>query len=185
MTQRVGTALMILLLLIISWYSTARLLLTYLLPLLFLNEKSTSTMRLPTIVLVPGGLHTPSHYLTLANLLRTKAYTVTIVSLPSIGESPGAGGLADDIAAVRAGIYSATSSGNDVILVMHSMGAISGCAAVEGYVKGGKPGGGYENTHGVVGIVAIAGILLQRGETSIQFMRARPRLGRWTHQVVC
>lgn len=102
-----------------------------------------------------------------------------------MGERPGAGGLLDDTAALRAGIGSAILSGRDVSLVAPSMGEIPGCAAVEGHVKGEKAGKGHEDTHGVVGIVAIAGILLRRWEMSSDLKRDNPRLRSWTRRLVC
>lgn len=77
--------------------------------------------------------------------------------MPSTGKKPENVTLEADIAGVRTLIENDTELGCDVILVVHSAGGVSGCAAVEGLAKRGG------NAGGVKRIVAVAGFLFPVG----------------------
>lgn len=94
-------------------------------------------MPLPSFVIVPGALHTPDAYSLLIEQLQVHGYKVLAVALPSIGHDPSTfpkSGTAD-IVAVRAVIGECIAQGEDVVLLMHSLGGILGSEACKGLAK--------------------------------------------------
>ena len=116
-----------------------------------------TTIEKSIIIFVPGAFHTPFHYFPVVKLLSEAGYRAETVELPSTGKKPGSVTLEADIAAVRTLIENDTELGCDIILVVHSAGGVSGCAAVKGLAKRDH------NTGGVARIVAVAGFLFPAG----------------------
>ncbi|KAI4112994.1 MAG: hypothetical protein LQ345_005948, partial [Seirophora villosa] len=84
------------------------------------------------IILVPGGWQGPETFSLLIPLLETAGYSVFAVALPSIGSVPATPSFAPDVATVRSAVRSTLATGKDVLLVMHSWGAVVGCEALKG-----------------------------------------------------
>lgn len=71
--------------------------------------------------------------------------------------------MRDDVATIRRLLEALVKEENDVVVVMHSYGAVPGCQAVTGLekslrVKDGKGGG-------VIGLVVVGGFLVEEGES--------------------
>ncbi|RSM10394.1 hypothetical protein CDV31_007270 [Fusarium ambrosium] len=89
----------------------------------------------PTIVLVHGAWHLPSHYTMLKEKLTERGFTVIQPKNASVGQVSEIKGKThlDDVAAIHKAMESSLNDGKEIIVVCHSYGGIPGTAAVEGY----------------------------------------------------
>ena len=84
----------------------------------------------PTIVWVPGAWHIPAHYEPAVKLLRDAGYEVSTLRHPSVSIQRDPGNiLHKDARVVADNIRKFTSVGQDVVLVMHSYGGVTGSEA--------------------------------------------------------
>ncbi|KAL8933893.1 MAG: hypothetical protein Q9216_006168 [Gyalolechia sp. 2 TL-2023] len=90
-----------------------------------------STSR-PTIVLVHGGWQGPETFSLIVPGLERAGYSVFAVTLPSASVVPAVPDFSSDVAVVRNAVTSTLAIGKDVVLVMHSFGAVVGCEAMKG-----------------------------------------------------
>lgn len=96
-----------------------------------INIANTNSTK-PSIILAHDGSQPPkTAYTLLASFLSKDGYTVVTPPLPSTKSAPTAPDFASDILAVRAAVLGENEKGNDVVLVMHSVGAIVGCEAIK------------------------------------------------------
>ena len=97
----------------------------------------SNTSNKPTILFVPGTFHTPAHFQPIMSQLKGYSYPSLTVSLPSM--DPHLASISDvqaDILAIRSKLMMLTTEKcRDVILVMHSYGAVPGCQAIRGLEK--------------------------------------------------
>lgn len=121
----------------------------------------------PTIVILPGGSHSPSHYQELIEQLHLANYPTRSSVLPTVNpQNPFATDPGTDVAFIREKLLLPIfEAGNDVLLVMHSYSGIPGSVAAKGWSKSerrsrGQPGG-------IVGLVYIASLLLHEGDTVV------------------
>lgn len=79
----------------------------------------------PTIILVHGAYHSPSHFDKLASCLHRAGYEVEAVDLPSVGieQDPG-DALRRDTKAVLLAIEKLTNEDKNVVVFMHSYGGV-------------------------------------------------------------
>ncbi|KAI1389602.1 alpha/beta-hydrolase [Hypoxylon trugodes] len=118
----------------------------------------------PAIVLVPGAWTPPAAYAKLANALKARSFTVETPALPSNnGARPPNSSHEDDVAAVRKVIKSFVDDGKEVIVYMHSYGAVVGTNAVEGLTKKDREAQGLSG--GVVYLFYLCGYLLAKGQS--------------------
>jgi len=117
----------------------------------------------PTIALIPGAWHTPTHYATFLSLLSSAGYPTTTIQLPSVGSSdPDAQSTSIDAAAVREKVLlPLLNSGKDVVLVMHSYGGSPGSAAAKGLSKTERSSNG--SGGGIIGLIYLAGLVIPKG----------------------
>lgn len=89
----------------------------------------------PTIVLVHGAWHLPSHYNMLKDKLTERGFAVIQPRNASVGQASDIKGKThlDDVAAIHEAMESPLSDGKEIIVICHSYGGIPGSAAVEGY----------------------------------------------------
>ena len=83
----------------------------------------------PTIVLIHGGWQGPGCWSLLVPRLEKAGYSVFAPVLPSSGTSPALPNFDEDVKVIRHAVKSLLDSGKDVVLVMHSYGAVPGCEA--------------------------------------------------------
>ncbi|KAL8831303.1 MAG: hypothetical protein Q9170_005361 [Blastenia crenularia] len=146
-----------------------------------LSSKPTSSPpSRPTIILVHGGWQGPETYSLLLPLLERAGYSVFAPTLPSAGTVPAVLSFASDVSILRNAISSTLAVGKDVILVMHSYGAVVGCEALKG-VKIDETdlvvAAGAEGKVGKVRrLVFIAGLLLPEGKSTRNSGRGDERL---------
>ena len=88
--------------------------------------------RRPTIILVHGGWQGPETYSLVLPRLEESGYSVVAVTLPSAGTVPATRDFSSDVSIIRNVVSSTLTTGKDVILVMHSYGAVPGCEALKG-----------------------------------------------------
>lgn len=96
----------------------------------------TVTICKPTIVSVPGAFHTPNHFRPISILLEASSYQAITVALPSIGARASSATYRDDVHAIRSTLQELVEGeGKDVLLALHSYGAVPGCQTVGGLKK--------------------------------------------------
>lgn len=89
----------------------------------------------PTILLIHGGWQSPSVWTQLVSLLELAGYSSFTPSLPSSGTIPAVPDLSADVNVVKNAIESILESGKDVVVVMHSYGAVVGCEALTAFTN--------------------------------------------------
>ena len=102
-------------------------------------------------MIVPGAWHKPIHFTALTTRLESAGYTVHPIHLPSIGDSAGnppsnLGDHTPDVELIASTIRSAADAGNDIVVVVHSAGGVTGSEGTIGLSRAereaeGKPGG--------------------------------------------
>ena len=125
----------------------------------------------PTIIIIPGAWHTPTHYNKLITALVAQIHNVTAfaISLPSLNSCPPLKSWKEDADAVRAAIIGELDAGRDVIALAHSYGGVVMGEAVKGLGKGNRveDGLGSRRRSGVVGLVYMCAMALPRGQTYV------------------
>lgn len=86
----------------------------------------------PTIILVHGRWQGPETYSLIVPGLEKAGYSVFVITLPSAGTEPAVPDFSSDVATIRDAVASTLAVGKDVVLVMHSYGAVVGCEAMKG-----------------------------------------------------
>jgi predicted alpha/beta hydrolase family esterase len=123
----------------------------------------------PTFLIVPGAWHPSSAYQLLADQLNTSNFTAVIATHPSLNsKEPLSATSAQDTQVVRAILLSLLDKTEDVVLVAHSYGGVSGSGAAHGLSKISRVNAGKRN--GVIGIVYIAGFLIPSGANMSSLM---------------
>ncbi|KAK3111520.1 hypothetical protein LTR53_013153 [Teratosphaeriaceae sp. CCFEE 6253] len=122
----------------------------------------------PTVLLVHGAWHTPSHLSALSKHLRNAGYEVVAPRLPScnLDADPG-DAMAEDANVIAAAIQSTTDAGKDVVLFGHSYGgtvASEGLALYLSSLEGAAPA---EPAQGkIVRLVFLTALLLNQGQSA-------------------
>jgi alpha-beta hydrolase superfamily lysophospholipase len=91
------------------------------------------TSQKPTILIVHGAWHYPSHYSPLMNELEALNYTVPCPQPRTLGSDTHGRTPADEIVLIRQMASDMFEKGHEVVLVGHSYGGIPACAATEGF----------------------------------------------------
>jgi hypothetical protein len=119
----------------------------------------------PTIVIVPGAWHTPSHYGKLIKLLQASRYETISEKNPSCDASDGSTTTVDvDVSSIRNNILvPLINQGKDVVLVVHSYGGCPGGAAATGLSKGERTA--LNKIGGVIGLIYVAAFIAHEGES--------------------
>ncbi|EPE30397.1 alpha/beta-Hydrolase [Glarea lozoyensis ATCC 20868] len=116
----------------------------------------------PTFLIVPGAWHPSSAYQILADQLNAANCTAVIATHPSLNsKEPSSVTCAQDAQAVRSVLLSLLDKNEDVVVVAHSYGCVTGSGAAYGLSKASRAKAGKRS--GVIGIVCIAGFLLHGG----------------------
>ena len=126
----------------------------------YLSVRPSSRVEHATaLVLIHGGWHDPSIFSAIVPGLERAGYSVHTPHLPSTGSKAS---FQDDVAVVRNTVHSVLATGKNVVLVMHSYGALPGCEALEGMKKmqeeNAKKGWGQ-----VLKLVFLAGLVMPVG----------------------
>ena len=134
-----------------------------------------SLTTLPSIVLVHGGWQSPSSFSLLVPLLSCAGYNVVIPTLASSNPqfSNPRVSFTVDVAVVRSAVENEILRGREVVVVMHSYGAIVGCEAMKGVkVKKLSTGealmddpGSQHGDGGVKRLIFISGMVLPVGQS--------------------
>ncbi|KAF4633304.1 hypothetical protein G7Y89_g4819 [Cudoniella acicularis] len=118
---------------------------------------------LPTIVVVPGAWHSPSHYAELMKHLQEAGYPTSSAPLPSLDPSaPDSVTTSHDSDFIRQTLIQPLLDANqEIILIMHSYGGSPGGVAARGLslkerLERGEKGG-------IIGLVFIAAFLAHEG----------------------
>ena len=118
----------------------------------------------PTIILVHGSWQSPEVFTFLISRLEKAGYSVFAPSLPSSGANPPLKNFDEDVKVIRSTIKSVLDAGKDVVIVMHSYGAIPGCEALKGLKDEGVPlAQGRHNTGKVLKLAFLAAMVVPVG----------------------
>ena len=121
----------------------------------------------PTVVWVPGLLHTPAFFEPINNALAKLSIHGICVSMPNYGPDAASSEPYDDVKAVRAVVEALVDEGKEVILIGHSYGGVPACQSVRGLeknqrVKDGKAGG-------IVRVIFMAAFVIPEGTSTFQY----------------
>jgi hypothetical protein len=120
-------------------------------------------MSRPNIVLIPGAWHTAKCYYLLIPILESAGYQVEALSLVSVGAEPPVKSLDPDVQHIRSIIIPMIEQGKDVVVVMHSFGAVPGSSALKGLSKTDRAA--QELSGGVVSLVYLCAWVIPEGKT--------------------
>lgn len=148
---------------------------------LFLSNMPTSPK--PTILLVPGAWHSPSHYATLLSRLQTAGYHTVCSRLPSVASvDPLTATAAQDTSFIREKmLLPLLEQEKDILLVLHSYGGLPGSAAAKDFSKSERTKQGKKG--GIIGLVLMAALLAREGDSLEQMMGGK--LHGWVAVDVC
>ncbi|KAL8783054.1 MAG: hypothetical protein Q9213_004901 [Squamulea squamosa] len=125
----------------------------------------------PTIVLVHGGWQGPENYSLLVPRLEKAGYSVVAVTLPSVGVTPAVPDFSGDVSVIRNVVTSTLATGKDVVLVLHSYGAVPGCEALKGIKQDAAKlvleSSGLGKVGRVVKLAFIAALLFPEGKSTL------------------
>lgn len=89
----------------------------------------------PTILLIHGAWHTPTHYEPYTTALKNAGFEVHCPHLPTCtGKSPPTATFTDDVSLIRQTLHSLTTAGKQILLIMHSYGGCVGTDAAQDYI---------------------------------------------------
>src|ERR1700712_1195112 len=86
----------------------------------------------PVFIFVPGAWHGPEVWGKVSSLLEQQGYKSISITLPTTSGDNSAS-FGDDVKAAQDAIQSETSQGRNVIVVVHSYGAMVGQSAMKGF----------------------------------------------------
>jgi pimeloyl-ACP methyl ester carboxylesterase len=125
----------------------------------------------PVFVFVPGAWHGPETWSKVTPLLKEQGYDSVCITLPTTtGDKDAAFG--DDFKAARNAIQAETSKGRNVIVVVHSYGALVGQSAMKGLTR--PKDGGKSDTGYVIGHIIIASGFTQEGMAFLDGTGGKP-----------
>lgn len=128
----------------------------------------------PTIVLVPGAWHTPQVFASFTPHLSAAGYKTVTVRLPSVGGPSPVDDLQPDANAVRDAVTSCVEKGEDVILFMHSYGAVPACQGIKGLIKPAESSADDGQKGGVTQLVFCCAFVLPAGLAVLDPRQGQP-----------
>jgi pimeloyl-ACP methyl ester carboxylesterase len=133
----------------------------------------------PTIVVIPGAWHSPSHFDRLLAFFHEADHPTVSLALPSLNpETPKKIEVATDVAFIREKmLLPLLEDGKDIVLVMHSYGGVPGGAAAKELSKSERSSQGQRG--GIIGMIFIAAILTGEGDSLLSLAG-----GQWPPWVV-
>jgi pimeloyl-ACP methyl ester carboxylesterase len=124
----------------------------------------------PTLVLIPGGWHTPTSYSKLTSALQKLGHTLHIPSLPSMnGARPPTAGLKEDTAHIRTYITDLLDTGKNLAVIMHSYGGQVGTNALTGLSISAR--GAASQPGGITHLICMTGFAQPPGKSMIDKVR--------------
>lgn len=128
------------------------------------------TIAKPTVVLVPGAWHSPSHFDQLRARLHEADYPTVSLALPSLNSpNPNEIEVATDVAFIREKmLLPLLEEGKEVVLAVHSYGGCPGGAAAKGLSKSEWNSQGRHG--GLVGLVFIAAFVAREGDSLLSLV---------------
>ncbi|KAK5998919.1 Alpha/beta hydrolase nvfD [Cladobotryum mycophilum] len=131
----------------------------------------------PTIAIVPGQWHIPEHYEDLITHLLNAGYPTRCVQLPSCNSPDPENQSVERDAQyiVQHLLQEDLNAGRDILVVMHSYGAVPGSVAIKGWSRDERLAMGYPG--GIIGVVMMCGVLVPNDCASLEYLRL---LGPWS-----
>ncbi|MCJ1362788.1 hypothetical protein MMC16_001894 [Acarospora aff. strigata] len=117
----------------------------------------------PTVIFVPGAWHTPEVFGAVRKGLESHGYPTIGIVTPSVGAEPPLKSWEGDVNAIQVALRKVVDDGGDVVLVVHSYGALPACEAAKGFVKLQREKEGLKG--GIVRLVYLCAILLSEGQS--------------------
>jgi pimeloyl-ACP methyl ester carboxylesterase len=117
--------------------------------------------KLPTLLFVPGSWLSTDIYRGTA--VQLPEYHSVVIDQPTNKMRPASVDMHEDIEHTRMAIENELQSGNDVVIIAHSMGGLIGCLGAHSLSKAQRLTAGYST--GVVGYIGVASVLPHPGKT--------------------
>ena len=136
----------------------------------------------PQVVLIPGAWHTARCYDVITPLLEDAGYSTTALTLPSVGAEPPVTSTDEDAALILSTISDLADAGQDVVVVLHSYGAVPGSDAMKGLSKDERSHRGLKG--GVIALVYMCAWMLPEGKCITDYPRAPENQSRLRFEVL-
>ncbi|KAF2086006.1 alpha/beta-hydrolase [Saccharata proteae CBS 121410] len=120
----------------------------------------------PTILLISGAYHTPTHYAPLLSLLSSHGYPTLCPSLPTCNNAiPPTARFSDDVDLIRSVLTDLVEKeGKDVVVIAHSYGGAVAVEGVGGFGKGVRQRERRGERGGVAGVVFLCAFVPEKCE---------------------
>lgn len=125
-------------------------------------------MSKPAILIIPGSFHPPELWAGVEGPLRKQGYKVTTIDIKSNKQFPEVHEdiFQKEVADIRKHVEKLLNTGEDLLLVMHSYGAIPATDALEGLAKSQRLAAGQKN--GIVGLVYMCAFMMWEGSRLLE-----------------
>lgn len=126
----------------------------------------------PTIVFIPGAWHLPEAFDAVCQILTTRGFPSTVVSLPSAGAEFPTKNLSDDIFSARLVVEKLVNEGKQVLVAAHSYGGFVASGAVKdlGYAQRRDAG----LAGGVIMLVYMTAFSATKGSNVLDLLGGKP-----------
>jgi hypothetical protein len=119
----------------------------------------------PTILIVPGAWIFPEAYTDV--LSRFHDIPNELISLPCLGMSPPSKDISENIKAIQEILArEIDENGNEVILILHSIGGLLGTEAAKGFSKPER----LDSQGGIIGVIYVAAAQPPMGMTQMEYV---------------
>ena len=125
----------------------------------------------PTVVWVPGLLHTPEHFQPIVSALAKVSIPSLIVSVPNIGAGAATAAPYDDVKTTRTKLQELVDEGKEVLVISHSYGGVPACQAIRGLEKSQRVKYGQQG--GIICIVFMGAFVIQEGQSLWTFLNGQ------------
>ncbi|KAL9042702.1 MAG: hypothetical protein Q9180_000404 [Flavoplaca navasiana] len=121
----------------------------------------------PILAIIPAAWHSPIHYSSYIDQLRSRGYTSVSERLPSCDSpNPKAQSVSTDAAFIRQRLLRpAIEAGKEIVVIMHSYSGGPGSVAAKGLSVDDRRAEGKEG--GVIGLIYISAFVAQQGQTLV------------------
>ncbi|USW47775.1 Putative alpha/beta hydrolase-1 [Septoria linicola] len=117
----------------------------------------------PAIVLVHGAWHTPAHWYDFITRLNKAGYSVEAPQLASSNNEEVDAAFSKDVETIKQAIQTIISTGQDLVVVMHSYGGMCGSEAVASFFEDAQRNQNI-GTGTIVRLIYVSAIILPRGK---------------------
>ena len=125
----------------------------------------------PTVVWVPGLLHTTEHFQPIISALAKVSIPSFAISVPNIGAGAATAAPYDDLKTTRKELQELVDEGKEVLVISHSYGGVPACQAIRGLEKSQRVKNSQQG--GIIRIVFMGAFVIQEGQSLWTFLNGQ------------